>query len=154
LRAGVFDGFEDWAGADVAFATGWQTAYPLTRLEDCMLKSYLVQDYEPDFYPASAERMWAEQTYRMGYPCLASSPWLRRLLSERYGAEVESFEYGVDFDAYRPLAEPRDENTILFYARRATPRRATDLGMLALEEVLDRRPDVRILMFGERKPPG
>jgi glycosyltransferase involved in cell wall biosynthesis len=153
-RAGVFDGFEDWAGADVAFATGWQTAYPLTRLEDCMLKAYLVQDYEPDFYPASAERMWAEQTYRMGYPCLASSPWLRRLLSERYGAEVESFEYGVDFDAYRPLAEPRDNNTILFYARRATPRRATDLGMLALEEVLDRRPDVRIVMFGERKPPG
>ena len=27
--AGVFNGFDDWHGADVAFATGWQTAYPL-----------------------------------------------------------------------------------------------------------------------------
>ena len=50
LRGGVFHGFEDWHGADVAFATGWQTAYPLWTLGGCKLKAYLVQDYEPDFY--------------------------------------------------------------------------------------------------------
>ena len=103
LRAGVFDGFEDWHGADVAFATGWQTAYPLWELGDCKLKAYLVQDYEPDFYPASAERLWAEETYRMGYPAAGASPWLRDLMRERYGAAAEAFELGVDFDVYRPL---------------------------------------------------
>jgi glycosyltransferase involved in cell wall biosynthesis len=154
LQAGVFSGFDDWLGADVAFATGWQTAYPLARLPGCTHKAYLVQDYEPDFYPASAERIWAEQTYRMGYPCLASSPWLERLLTERYGAQVEGFEYGVDFGVYRPQPVRREDETMLFYARPATPRRATELGMLALEELLERRPRIRVLMFGDRKPPG
>ena len=31
LRAGVFNDFDDWHGADVALATGWQTAYPVWR---------------------------------------------------------------------------------------------------------------------------
>src|SRR2546426_10117354 len=43
LRAGVFKGFDDWQGADVALATGWQTAYPLATLPDCKLKAYFVQ---------------------------------------------------------------------------------------------------------------
>ena len=63
MRGGVFIGFDDWHGADVAMATGWQTALPLSGLPDCKLKAYLVQDYEPDFYPASAEQVWAQDTY-------------------------------------------------------------------------------------------
>lgn len=153
LRAGVFRGFEDWQGADVALATGWQTAYPLARMDRCKLKSYLVQDYEPDFYPASAERIWAEQTYRMGYACLPSSPWLLGLLRDRYGARAESFEYGVDFNVYKPLEGQRDPETVLFYARPATPRRATELGILALAELIERRPATRIVMFGDRTRP-
>jgi glycosyltransferase involved in cell wall biosynthesis/GT2 family glycosyltransferase len=153
LKAGVFSDFRDWQGADVAFATGWQTAYPIGALPDCRLKAYLVQDYEPDFYPASANRIWAEATYRMGYPCLASSPWLRDLLRERYGAQAEVFEYGVDFEQYHRFDAERDEETVLFYARPTTPRRATELGVLALAELLRRRPGVRVVVFGDVKPP-
>ncbi len=154
LRGGVFNTFDDWQGADVAFATGWQTAYPVAMRGNCKLKAYLVQDHEPDFYPASAERMWAAGTYRLGLPCLASSPWLEHMLRTRYEVEqVEAFEYGVDFDAYRPAGGPRDPQTVLFYARPATPRRATELGMLALEELIARRPDTRVIVFGDRKPP-
>jgi glycosyltransferase involved in cell wall biosynthesis len=151
VRAGVFLGFEDWQGADVALATGWQTAYPLRSLGGCALKAYYVQDYEPEFYAASAERLWAEATYRMGYPCLASSPWLRDLVRERYGAQAESFEYGVDFDHYRPLDLPRRPDTILYYARPATPRRATELGVQALGELVGRRPGTRVVVFGDVK---
>jgi glycosyltransferase involved in cell wall biosynthesis len=42
---------------------------------------------------------------------------------------------------------------VLFYARPATPRRATELGILALAELLERRPGVRVVMFGDRTPP-
>jgi glycosyltransferase involved in cell wall biosynthesis len=149
VRAGVFIGFDDWQGADVALATGWQTAYPLRDLEGCTMKAYYVQDYEREFYAASAERIWAEATYRMGYPCVASSPWLRDLLRERYGLWAESFEYGVDFGCYRPLERVRDSDTVLFYARPATPRRATELGVLALAELLERRPATRVVVFGD-----
>jgi glycosyltransferase involved in cell wall biosynthesis len=153
VEAGVFRGFEDWHGADVAIATGWQTAYPLRELDSCKLKAYLVQDFEPDFYPASAERMWAEETYRMGYPASAASSWLRDLLRTDYGAQAESFELGVDFDVYRQQDVEREPATIVFYARPATPRRATDLGLLALAELAERRPDTRFVLFGDTKPP-
>jgi len=153
LNAGVFRDFEDWHGADVALATGWQTAYPLDGLPGCKLKAYLVQDYEPDFFAASSERLWAEQTYRLGYPCIAASTWLRDLMRERYGAKAEAFDLGVDFDTYGPRGLPRDDETVIFYARPATPRRATELGMLAIAELLSRRPAVRPLLFGDVKPP-
>jgi glycosyltransferase involved in cell wall biosynthesis len=149
LQAEVFDGFDRWRGADVAFATGWQTAYPLRGLTGCMLKAYLVQDFEPDFYPASAPRLWAEETYRMDYLCVTASPWLSHVLREDYGAATETFELGVDHDLYRPLGVPRRDDTVIFYARPSTPRRATELGILALEELVRRRPAVRAVFFGD-----
>jgi O-antigen biosynthesis protein len=152
-RAGVFTDFSDWHGADVAIATGWQTAYPLKLLEDCSLKAYLVQDFEPDFFPASSERIWAEQTYSLGYPAVAASPWLRDLLRSRYGAVAEAFELGVELDVYRDLGREREPATVLYYARPATPRRATELGLLALAELKRRRPDARVILFGDSKPP-
>jgi glycosyltransferase involved in cell wall biosynthesis len=153
LRAGVFDDFSDWHGADVAFATGWQTAYPLWALGGCKLKAYFVQDYEPDFYGASAERLWAERTYEMGYPCVAASRWLAELLRDRYGASADDFELGVDLETYGPRDVPRRTDTVVFYARPATPRRATDMGLLALDELVRRRPGVRVVLFGDTKPP-
>ena len=35
VRAPVHKGFEDWNGADVALATGWDTAYATMLLPDC-----------------------------------------------------------------------------------------------------------------------
>jgi glycosyltransferase involved in cell wall biosynthesis len=153
LRAGVFDDFSEWFGADVAFATGWQTAYPLWELGGCKLKAYFVQDYEPDFYGASAERLWAARTYEMGYPCVAASRWLAELLRERYGASADDFELGVDLETYRPRDLPRRDDTVVFYARPATPRRATNMGLLALDELARRRPDLNVVLFGDTKTP-
>ena len=38
---------------------------------------------------------------------------------------------------------------MLFYSRDATPRRAVPLGLLALDELWRRRPNVRIVLFGD-----
>jgi glycosyltransferase involved in cell wall biosynthesis len=40
----------------------------------------------------------------------------------------------------------------MFYSRDATPRRAVPMGLLALDELWRRRPDVRIVLFGDAKP--
>jgi glycosyltransferase involved in cell wall biosynthesis len=153
IEAKVFRGVQDWHGADVAFATGWQTAFPVAGLAGCKLKAYLVQDYEPDFYPASSQRLWAEQTYRMGYPCIAASPWLRDVLRDRFGLKAEAFELGVDHETYRPLDLERESNTVVYYARPSTPRRAIELGILTLAELSERRPDVRVVLFGDDECP-
>jgi glycosyltransferase involved in cell wall biosynthesis len=46
----------------------------------------------------------------------------------------------------------RRRDTVVYYCRSTTPRRAVALGVMALHELYRRRPDVRIVMFGERYP--
>jgi glycosyltransferase involved in cell wall biosynthesis len=145
-------GFGDWSGTDVALATGWQTVARVLLLSEVKARAYLVQDHEPDFYPASAERLLAEDTYRQGIHCIAASPWLAELLHTRYGASASHFDLAVNHDVYRPTGEPRRGDLVVFYARAVTPRRAVPLGLLALVELSRRRPDVEIALFGEDRP--
>jgi O-antigen biosynthesis protein len=152
LRGSVHKGFEGWEGADVALATGWQTVAQVLRLPGVAARAYLVQDHEPEFYATSAERMWAEWTYRQGLHCIAASPWLAELLHARYGAGATPFDLGIDHDSYRPLELPRRDDLVVFYARAVTPRRAVPLGLLALQELHRARPQVEIGLFGDAQP--
>ena len=152
LQAPAHIGFGDWNGADVVLATGWDTVYPSLLLPHCRARAYLIQDHEPDFYAASAEALWAEETYRLGLFGISASRWLHDLVARRYGQRGTWFRLGVDDEVYRPRDVERRRDTVVFYAREATPRRATQLGALALEELKRRRPDTRIVLFGQAAP--
>jgi glycosyltransferase involved in cell wall biosynthesis/GT2 family glycosyltransferase len=152
FRGPVYKGFEEWQGADVAIATGWQTVHAILGLDRCRARAYVVNDHEPEFYATSTERVLAEDTYRHGLHCIAASPWLRDLLSERYGASADAFQLGVDGDTYKPLTVERRTDTVLYYARHSTPRRAVPVGMMALAELHRHMPDARIVLFGTEKP--
>ena len=145
----VHVGFEGWNGADVAVATGWQTVHRVLMLEGCRARAYLVQDHEPEFYPESAERLWADQTYRLGLHCITAGRWLRDLVTQNYGATASWFSLGVDHSAYRPRDVERADDVVLVYSRTTTPRRAVPLALLALAEVQRRRPGVRVELFGD-----
>lgn len=146
----VYKGFEDWQGADVVMATGWQTVDATLALDHCRARAYIVNDHEPEFFATSTERAIAEATYGHGLHCIAASPWLRDLLIERYGASADAFQLGVDHDVYRRLPVERRPDTVVYYARHSTPRRAVPIGLLALAELKRRRPDTRIVLFGSR----
>jgi glycosyltransferase involved in cell wall biosynthesis/GT2 family glycosyltransferase len=152
VRAPVHKDFSNWYGADVLVATGWQTVYPALALPNVRARAYLVNDHEPEFYPTSVESVWAAETYRLGLYGICGSPWLRELYTERYGGTAEVFDYGVDHGIYHPRALERRRDTVVYYCRSTTPRRAVALGVMALHELYRRRPDVRIVMFGERYP--
>jgi glycosyltransferase involved in cell wall biosynthesis len=144
--------FDAWRGADAVLATGWQTVHRVLRLPGAVARGYLVQDHEPEFYGTSAERTWAESTYRLGLPCVAASPWLAGLLRDRYGARADAFDLGIDHAVYRPDPEVvRRDDTVVFYARAVTARRAVPLGLLALRELAAARPGLRIVLFGEAR---
>lgn len=138
-------------GADVVLATGWQTVPAVLRLPGAGARAYLVQDHEPEFYATSIEHEWAAWTYRQGLHAICASPWLADVVTRTYGARASSFDLGVDHDAYKPLPTHRREDLVLFYARPTTPRRAVPLGVLALQELHRRRPDVEIALFGENR---
>jgi glycosyltransferase involved in cell wall biosynthesis len=148
----VHYGFDDWAGADVVLATGWQTVHPALLLEGTRARAYVVNDHEPEFFPTSTESRLADDTYRHGLHCIAASPWLRDLLIDDYSASADAFQLGVDHDLYRTLDTVRRRDTVVYYARHSTARRAVPIGLMALEELHKRRPDVRIALFGDANP--
>jgi GT2 family glycosyltransferase/glycosyltransferase involved in cell wall biosynthesis len=148
----VFKGFSAWFGCDVAVATGWETVYAVLGLDHCRARAYLVQDHESEFFPASAQRLWAEQTYGASLHPIASSAWLADLVVARLARPVSRFDPAVDHEVYRPLAVERRGDTVIFYCRDATPRRGAPLGLLALAELHRRRPGTRFLLYGDPEP--
>jgi len=153
VEAPVFREFDEWFGADVVVATAWQTVYPAIGLDQVRARAYLVNDHEPEFYATSVESEWAERTYGLGLYGIAGSPWLRDLYVDRYGGQAGTFQYGVDQHVYFPRPVERRRDTVVAYARAVTPRRAVSVAILALAELRRRRPDVRIVLFGDREPP-
>ena len=144
----VYKGFDQWQGADVVMATGWQTVHAALRLDQCRARAYVVNDHEPEFFATSTERVLAEDTYRHDLHCIAASPWLRDLLIERYGASADAFQLGVEQEIYQPRPVERRTDTVVYYARHSTARRAVPIGLLALTELHRKRPDLRIVLFG------
>ena len=149
VDAPVFRDLDRFGGADVAIATEWRTAFPVRDLPGCREKVYLVQDDEPQFYPTSSESIWAEESYRMGYRCIAYTPWMADILRERWGLDARYFECGTDTDVYEFAGEEgRDPNLIAVYARWETPRRAVELALAGLATAFERRPNLRVVAFG------
>lgn len=155
LDASVHVGFGEWAGANVVLATGWDTVYAALRLPKSGARAYLIQDHEPEFFPTSAERVWAERTYTYGLHPICASRWLAELIEREHGTPATSFDLGVEHDVYRPQPDvERRRDTVALYARTATPRRAGPMAVMALTELLRRRDDVRIVSFGWPQPIG
>jgi glycosyltransferase involved in cell wall biosynthesis len=153
FAAGVHYGFDAWQGADVVVATGWQTVARVLVLPGAAARAYLIQDHEPEFFGTSAQRHWAEDSYRHGLYPITAGPWLAEVMCSEYGLPATHFELGVDTDLYGPREIERQEDVVLFYARASTPRRAVPIGLVALGELKRRRPQTELWLYGHGWPP-
>jgi hypothetical protein len=112
---------------------------------------YLVQDYEPLFYPMSTWNALAEQTYEFSHDALFSTELLREFFRQRrLGVFAAGDEPGLAASAHfrnaiTPVAPPsanalalRERRRLLFYARLESysPRNLFDLGVLALSDLV------------------
>jgi glycosyltransferase involved in cell wall biosynthesis len=150
IRAEMRDIRDGVGGVDACFATSWPTAHQLARRgRDVGRRFYLVQDYEPYFYPHGAEHALAEDTYRFGFRCITIGHALARRLRERHGATCEVAEFGCDHGIYR-LTNQSARRGVVFYAKPDTPRRGYPLAVMALDRLHQLRPDVPIYSFGMR----
>ncbi len=137
------------APLDAYVATGWPTAHVLAaRASLPTRRLYLVQDFEPFFYPKGSEYVLAEDTYRFGFRCIAIGWMVADLLQKRFNVRARVAEYGCDTPVYR-LTNPGARTGVVFYAKQAIARRGFELGMLALREFHQRQPDQEIHVFGD-----
>lgn len=136
--------------ADASIASLWVTCYPLLRFSATARKFYLVQDYEPIFYPAGTVAALAEQTYRMGFYGICNTPTLKDIYEGQYGGRAVSFMPAVD-----PIFKAGGRNgesepyTVFFYGRPGHPRNCYELAMEALRDLKRELKDrVRIVTAG------
>jgi O-antigen biosynthesis protein len=146
-RIEVLNGAMDDAHGVVA--TSWQTAYPVFNSRCTGQRFYLVQDFEPYFYPTGALSLLAENTYRMEFHAITAGQWLADKLSAEFGMSTDFFEFGCDTTKYHLLQDSK-RSGLVFYARPEAARRGFELGLMAIELFAARRPEIDIHFYGEK----
>ncbi len=142
----LLDGMQD---AHATVATSWATAYPVFNASAAGKRFYFVQDFEPLFHPVGSLSALAENTYKMGFHAITAGAWLAQKLRAEYAMQANHFEFGCDTSRYRWVAGSR-RTGVAFYARSETPRRAVELGIMALEILSNRRPGIELHLYGNK----
>lgn len=137
--------------SDCAICTLWTTAYVCARYQKTTAKFYLVQDYEPLFYPAGSISAVIEATYRFGFALLANTRGVAAKLGG-FTNDVTQFCPGIDRQVFYPDKEkqaPSDPFRIVFYGRPQNDRNCFSLGIQILQNVKKQLgPSVEIVSVG------
>lgn len=149
LNGKVFFGLKNAKASFFSIATAWQTAYIVRAFRKTKHRCYFVQDFEPSFYSMGSEYLFAEATYKFGLTGITAGNWLKYKLANEYGMKTYSVGFSYDHDLYKPHKRREPEvKRVFFYARPPTLRRAFELGLLALDEVIRRMPHIKVIFAG------
>ncbi|PZO55612.1 MAG: O-antigen biosynthesis protein, partial [Alphaproteobacteria bacterium] len=142
--------------ADYSVATLWTTAYVLLGVKNAGLKFYLVQDFEPLFYPAGSTYAQAELTYRFGFYGIANTQSLKDIYENTYGGRAVVLDPCIDTSIFYPdeSLRPRSPRRLFYYARPGVPRNCFELAANALKLLKERRGDaIEIVCAGAQWQP-
>jgi beta-1,2-rhamnosyltransferase WsaF-like protein len=130
---------------DVFLATHWSTAFRLKSVLPRMQVRefiYLIQDFEPSFYPWSSSYAQALETYGMRFRALINERLLAdhlvetrtgRFADPSFNSRCAVFEPAVDRRLFHPVETTRTRSRqLLFYARPFQPRNLYGIGFEAL----------------------
>jgi hypothetical protein len=103
---------------------------------------YLIQDFEPGFYPWSTKSALAEATYNLPMRALVNEPLLERYLrgagTGRFGSSAfaaQTFMPAVDRAIFARTEGARaGSRRLLFYARPRNPRNLFEIGLRVLRD--------------------
>lgn len=134
------------APGDWFLATHWHTAYQLRPILPRMQQRrflYLIQDFEPGFYPFSNNHAACLQSYALDHVPIFNETLVRDYFIEAgigvgadpaLAATALAFEPAVDRSVFHPPQHRRTDGPrrLLFYARPTNPRNLFGTGLTAL----------------------
>jgi glycosyltransferase involved in cell wall biosynthesis len=158
-----------FTSGDALIATSWDTVDIVNSHKGFVDKFYLVQDYEPFFFPRGSEALKAELTYMSDIKTICASTWLDQMMRDRFGKVSTHFDLSFEPTVYFPatparppsgallphildeITDPRPVIRIAFYARQRTARRAVSIALEGLSLVQQENYRLCVELFGEEK---
>lgn len=142
---------EAFPSGDVLVATAWQTAGPVNAAPArCGRKFYLIQHYESLYHGRPQD---VDRTYTYPLRQVVISTWLQGIMRERFGREAELLVTPVDpalFSRVDPGADDGLVRVLMLHHDYAWKGVAD--GREAVRRVRGRRPEVRLVGFGVKRP--
>jgi glycosyltransferase involved in cell wall biosynthesis len=124
----------DLSSFDLGVATLWTTAYQLNSAQGCARRIYLVQDYEPDFYPSGTLQLLAFESYRLNLMKICNTKGLSQVLIGK-GIDAQYFEPGLDYSIFN--FEDRERSgkpiQIFFYMRPGHSRNCFEMNVALIK---------------------
>jgi len=147
-------GFQAAGRHDLVLATMWHTAIALAAMPGNFKRAYLVQDYEPFFYPMGGHNLLAEFSYEQRLQIITMGRWL----AEKLRREFNIIPRPLDFCADRKIYHPRPDGMAAEFAVAAIfqpekPHRATQTCVDALKKLQQALPHLKIYTFGSPHAP-
>lgn len=129
--------------SDYSVATLWTTAYVLLGVQNTGYKFYMIQDYEPAFYPAGSTYAQAELSYSFGFYGIANTQSLKEIYERDYGGCAVVLKPTIDKTVFYPNAEKKSTTPkrLFYYARPGTPRNGFELAAAALQRLKHKHGD-------------
>jgi glycosyltransferase involved in cell wall biosynthesis len=123
--------------SDYSVATLWTTAYVLLGVQNTGYKFYMIQDFEPAFYPAGSTYAQAEFSYRFGFYGIANTKSLKEIYERDYDGCAVVLKPTVDKTVFYPNPEKKSSayKRLFYYARPGTPRNGFELAAAALKKL-------------------
>lgn len=136
---------------DYSICTLWTTAYILLKVKNTGRKFYMIQDFEPGFYPNGSTQAQAELTYSFGFHGICNTAPILAMYKSYGGAGI-TLVPSVDGRIFYPVPKksPSQVKRIFLYARPGTPRNAFELALASLRIAKQRLGStIEILCAGE-----
>jgi len=149
---------QDIPYADATVATLWITAYAVSKVQNTKRKFYMIQDFEPIFYPAGTLSALSDATYRFGLYGICNTHTLQSIYETEYGGKAYGFDPAVDTGLFRPPEGPRrkdDTMTVFLYGRPGHWRNCYELAVATIRRLKQRmKKSVRVVSAGSWVPSG
>ena len=131
---------------DFFMATAWWTCYQADSFSQGKPFFYLIQDYEPGFYPWGDEYAYSLATYKMNIIPIFNTKLLfdyfknHRYITDELMEKASFFQPAVDLSFFRrPRASRQgDKKRLLFYARPGVARNLFSMGVIVIKQALEK----------------
>jgi hypothetical protein len=137
--------------ADVVMANHWPTAFSVARLSSRKGRKY---HFIRDTDPWSRSYLLENESFQLPLIKIALASWIKEYLEKEIGVEVAGVvPNGTNFKDFEVVDKQYNDPPVVSMVYADHPAKGMADGFAVLKAVKERYPEVKVVLFGWKKPP-